>query len=284
MLQNAIMSPRLWDSLQKATEGTVLLATSKGTYLRLDGDILLLTDRAFGLFPLGIGMESYGALAEGLSPAPGQRVRLAYGALTFPGGTLSLRPEVPEEPGWNGRLSPKALAECAEALPALSNRRSMARLLPALLGKRPVPEGALFEAGYTGLERFWNASDGASAAEAAVGLLGLGNGLTPSMDDVLLGYLYVLLRRGRTRPVTEALRRVLSNAAGRTNDISAAFLKAAALGEPFQRLENLLRGLSGEIPLELSPMLEVGGSSGSEIAMGALLAALRISSAPEYSG
>ncbi len=281
MLQNAVMSPGVWESLQKSGEGMILLVTSKGTYLRIESNIFLLTDGSFGAFPLGIGVENYPALRESLAPVPGQKFRLDHGSLRFPRGILSLKPEAPDFPVWNGRFSRQAVTACAEALPAVSNSRSIARLLPALLENRPLPEGALFRVGLAGLRRFWNAADPDSAAEAATELLGLGNGLTPSMDDVLLGHLYVLRRRAGKHPVTAALEQVLTDAAGRTNDISAAFLKAVAMGEPFQRLEQLLRGLSGEIPLELSPMLEVGGSSGSEMVLGALLAALRLRPAPE---
>lgn len=283
MLKNAILSPNVWERLQKSAEGVVLLVTSKGTYLRVGSDILLLTDRDFGLFPLGIGIGNYAALAKSCSLSAGQRFRLAQGTLTFPGGILCLKPEVLNNPNWNGQFSRKSLAVCAETLPALSNRRSMAQLLPALLRDQPVPEGALFQSGYASLRRFLDASDGDSVTKAATALLGLGNGLTPSMDDVLLGHMYVLLRCAGTHPVTAALRQVLVHAAGRTNDISAAFLKAVAMGEPFQRLEQLLRGLSGEFPPDLTPMLEVGGSSGSEMALGALLAAFRIHRVPKRS-
>ena len=104
-------------------------------------------------------------------------------------------------------------------------------------------------------------------------LLGLGIGLTPSMDDRLLGMLYGLLRSPSQQALAAVLRQaIISHAPSRTNAISAAYLEAVASGGCFERLDHIIETLSSNSPINIAPLLEIGSSSGSEMLLGLLLA------------
>jgi hypothetical protein len=77
----------------------------------------------------------------------------------------------------------------------------------------------------------------------------MGIGLTPSLDDVLLGLLYTLKRIAPDWMSTRYLVEVIKEYAPEfTNDISAAYLLAVADGAPFQRLDDVLSALSEDMP------------------------------------
>ena len=97
-------------------------------------------------------------------------------------------------------------------------------------------------------------------------LIGLGPGLTPSGDDYLGGILIALRWVGRGAQADSLWRWLEPRLAGRTGELSAAHLAAAAAGEAHEALHGLLEDLSAwEVP-DLHPALArldaVGHSSG----------------------
>ena len=109
------------------------------------------------------------------------------------------------------------------------------------------------------------------------GLLGLGVGLTPSADDVMMGMLYVFLefydRIGDTaKAFVDELPTLCENL---TNSVSTSYIKAMRNGDVYERAERVLLGLCGELPLEIAQLTEVGGSSGGEMLLG-MLCALKV--------
>lgn len=116
------------------------------------------------------------------------------------------------------------------------------------------------------------------ALAAARGLVGLGVGLTPSGDDVLLGWFGSLRLLGGVRdplPVAGAVAARLAGAvAGRTTLVSEMFLVAGLEGEVSELLYDFVAALVGSDPLrqgDVERLLVYGGSSGVEIALGAAL-------------
>jgi hypothetical protein len=65
---------------------------------------------------------------------------------------------------------------------------------------------------------------------------------------------------------------VFREAEHRSNQISAAYLKAVAQGAPFERMERVYRGFCGEEPLKIEYLTQIGSNSGSEMLLGMLLA------------
>jgi hypothetical protein len=117
-------------------------------------------------------------------------------------------------------------------------------------------------------------TDGEALFSCISGLLGLGTGLTPSADDVLLGMLYAFRALGVNAPKTSsAFGEIIAELADTlTNRVSAAYLHAIIDGARFERMEQLWLGLSGVKALDISVLTEIGSNSGSEMLLGVLLA------------
>ena len=106
-----------------------------------------------------------------------------------------------------------------------------------------------------------------SAAAALRRLIGLGLGLTPGGDDFLCGVLAGLILAGLSRhPFSRALSAQISGHLTDTNDISAAFLHCALLGQ-FSLAVNHLTVLPSPDEI-LSAFCEIGHSSGTDTLCG----------------
>jgi Protein of unknown function (DUF2877) len=107
-----------------------------------------------------------------------------------------------------------------------------------------------------------------SDAEAAMALLGRGDGLTPSGDDVLAGWMVARYATGRAlTPVVDV---VLTEAADRTTRLSATLLRRAAEGEAIRVCRDLLLSLrSGSgVDEARDRLLRIGHTSGAALAVG----------------
>ena len=117
------------------------------------------------------------------------------------------------------------------------------------------------------------APDGIDDPAVARQLLGRGDGLTPSGDDVLAGYLVAAAAYRLPADNLRAL--VQAEAPQRTTTLSAALLRHAAAGEAIPQVGGLLDALRGARPLRaaLADLLDVGHTSGAALAAGVLVAA-----------
>lgn len=118
------------------------------------------------------------------------------------------------------------------------------------------------------------------AHTAIAGLVGLGSGLTPSGDDLLVGYLAGLwcTARGRKDRVKflSGLGKAVVRLSRRTNDISRTYLYHAARGQVSRRLATLARAISrgmrsGRLLGAVEAAMQVGHTSGLEAVTGLLL-------------
>ncbi|KQL45783.1 hypothetical protein AN963_12105 [Brevibacillus choshinensis] len=113
------------------------------------------------------------------------------------------------------------------------------------------------------------------AHEHSIGLVGLGPGLTPSGDDFLTGLfsVYHMPNIPRCLPHSFFAEIVLASAQ-RTNEISFMMLKKAAIGhvrESIVRLlQSIISGTTEEVVLSLGHVLNIGSSSGTDMALGLL--------------
>jgi len=108
------------------------------------------------------------------------------------------------------------------------------------------------------------------------GLVGLGIGLTPSGDDVLLGLISLLKSVPVQLWIVDRFSRLIGDMAReRTNRISAAYLIHASRGEVSERVGKfvmaILSGPNNALFDELMNMLHYGHTSGIEIVFGVLL-------------
>lgn len=123
------------------------------------------------------------------------------------------------------------------------------------------------------------ANDLAAFEVAALRVLGLGLGLTPSGDD-FIGAIFFALAHA-PRPAWQAAlpplrRRVLAAAEHATNPISAALLQDLMAGASYRVLHELLSALQSGSPQAITEarnaLLRVGASSGADLLAGLLLA------------
>lgn len=118
------------------------------------------------------------------------------------------------------------------------------------------------------------------ALKHAVSLIGLGPGLTPSGDDFLVGLFTTFHLNGsylsQHKEFCKEIEKVAKTA---TNDISYMALKKASDGKVRESIitliEVLLTGEKEELILSLNNVLNIGSSSGTDIALG-ILAGLEI--------
>lgn len=114
---------------------------------------------------------------------------------------------------------------------------------------------------------------------AALRVLGLGNGLTPSGDDFVGGILYALThspRQAWTADLPDVKRQIHLAAKNLTNVISAALLDDMMAGNSFSALHDVLIALnnqdSAEIDVSCLKLLNIGANSGADMLAGLLLA------------
>lgn len=112
-----------------------------------------------------------------------------------------------------------------------------------------------------------------NALKHALSLIGLGPGLTPSGDDFLVGLFTILnLKNSPYYEQRSFCEDVLMKAKHLTNDISYAALKKAAHGKVRESIIYLVASLIGgneeDLNLSLNKVLNIGSSSGTDIALG----------------
>jgi hypothetical protein len=215
--------------------GRVLARLSTSTYLTVDEEIVWLGGADATLHPR--------AILATPSPRPERdEIRLEVGALT---------PWWPPPPA-PARVTASELSTSWRALtvPALGTPGGFGVLLAGEPPAFPL-DGARGEA--EALARACARDDPAAAAEAAVTLLGLGGGLTPSGDDYVGGALFARAWIGRARPDDagawrRAAERVVAAAATRTHPISAALLADLAAGASWAPLHELIDALAAGTP------------------------------------
>jgi hypothetical protein len=213
---------------------TQLFAVMGGGAYLAAGDVTLWAGSA------GAPLHGRAVLLEGALPSAWHAVRLAFD------GIAPWRPDFPGSvAGGAGMLGGRAAA-LAGWLARTEQPRGLATLLAGtephfpLHGARPLCCAFIARA---------CSPDNGGAAEAALPLLGLGPGLTPSGDDFVAGALLALRLLEMADPVrartVDALGASLRRAAERrTNRISAVLLGDASRGQSFAPMHALLAALA----------------------------------------
>jgi Protein of unknown function (DUF2877) len=129
------------------------------------------------------------------------------------------------------------------------------------------------------------------AARAIAALIGCGPGLTPSGDDLIVGFLAGLWTTASDVPAKRMFRQALCAAvaagAGATGDISRAYLTHATCGRFAEPLAMLAAGIGdgapiGQIERLTDAALRVGHSSGRDGVLGLLLGLAACSAQPVW--
>lgn len=276
--------------------GTHVIAVMTGAfYAALPGGALICVgSRRLGEGPLNVELD--GAPGDTLGVEHGMDGRVESGVLrlgcqfamnTRSGATWT----PPDLPPFDARLVRLSLHRLrASAI----GRVPADGLAPIVLGDRPAaPLSPLWRAASGPFEQL---DQGLSIAvfrgiwpdvtlAAALRLLGLGPGLTPSGDD-FLGGVMLALSAGRRANLSHSLWRAIEpRLAELTSPISAAHLRAAAegmaAGPLHDMLANLLRGGADDLEAGLCAIATVGHTSGWD-ALSGLVLGLRALSEPEH--
>ena len=198
--------------------GEVCALLRRGFYLRFPGGrFSRIGDAALGGGPLN-------ALVEAL-----------------PGATLGQRFTVDTahaEP-WKPPDCTGAFPENAGAIARAAAGRAPAQGLGGLIAGSHNPLSVHAQPALEALER-WLVGNALSAEAEA--LIGLGPGVTAPGDDYLGGVLVALRLAGRGAQAASLWRWLAPRLAGRTREISAAHLAAAAAGEAQEALHQVLNG------------------------------------------
>ncbi|MDR7418833.1 MAG: DUF2877 domain-containing protein [Armatimonadota bacterium] len=247
-------------------------------YLDVGGRVVAVASGPGARGPLAIVVRDLAALQPVAAGAP---VRIVNGALELGHGEVVLAaaplwdPALPVLPGAARTYAPAmrtVIATLSEYAPAASLApllhptgeqagRAHGHLLARCRASLSTIAGALY--GGDGPERI---------AEAVTAVAGLGSGLTPSGDDLLMGILHALTVWPDLAAHTAraALRRATVETAGpRTTRISAAYLEAAAGGlatEPWHDLACALTRGSAHDRLRAAAIgvLALGETSGAD--------------------
>ncbi|MDB5804443.1 MAG: hypothetical protein JWN73_1765 [Betaproteobacteria bacterium] len=198
--------------------------------------------------------------------APAQQMRLAWDSMHPVPASLHARANL------DRAATAQRFAELAHRCRELGEPRGFGQLLVGALP--PFPLDRRVDAA-NALAAAAGADDAETFAEAALRLLGVGGGLTPSGDDFVGAALFTLHHLGidnaRWREAVQALTAATRT---RTHAISAALFDDLAGGESFAPLHDLIGAADATAMLEPARRLTaIGHSSGWDMLCGMIAAA-----------
>jgi hypothetical protein len=274
------------ESLSRNTSSEVVGITSKGIFLKLvDRSIIFLSNNEYGN-PLTINLSSS---PKNLFVQPRDLIHIRDGSLYFENSWMI---NTQQASIWSSQpverpFIPPPQRSLVKAF--LSNLRSMLDQPVVLLDEvlaifEPPSNSLLLDSEIQSALQILikNALTSPSeCVEAIQFFAGRGRGLTPSGDDLLSGWIYMLRRwaisvKHPIEPLQHVLLRAVDN---RTTDISLNLIKAACQGEIDERLLTAFEMMIGTRPVQdklVRNILEWGSSSGVEVCAGFGLGALTI--------
>ena len=148
----------------------------------------------------------------------------------------------------------------------------------AVLDRKAVPKSAYryinseSESRFSGFEAIQRLRDDPSRAKS---LIGLGQGLTPAGDDMLLGFMAIVNHTCENREYVRMLHNAVSDSLHKTAEISAQTLVNALNCDYHELVQNCVRDLceggKEEVYISAASLISMGATSGSDIACGMYL-------------
>ncbi|HLE76822.1 MAG TPA: DUF2877 domain-containing protein [bacterium] len=252
--------------LAESKRGTVLATFARSAYLDLGRSIVAVVASELLNGPINV------VLAD---PAPPFDRLAAGGAVTSMPGGLRLEGWPPIDARDAIRWDPRILRWSAGQLPKVT--ANLETLAGRVLAEVPADHLAhpRIERGLALLRSALGNRSPTELAAASSDLAGLGGGLTPTGDDVLVGVL-VALAALPDRSGGELENAIRDGTAGRTTRISEAYLHAAARAEASEAWHRLLTALAGdrrdEVVAAGRRVLAFGETSGADMLTGFVLA------------
>ena len=266
-------------------DGEILMVNSAGIYVGTNNKVFLICDSSWGYVPAGIAIDDFRGLTNLLNLRSGEGFSYSDGLLKFSSAKLKIVAKyasrrIPQVLRPQKSLIEQAALELAD----LKKTRGLSMLsLPIVLEDQDTEAlsvNPFCERACRGILDLLDALKNENTEKmrnAICGLLGLGVGLTPSADDVMMGMLYVFreLYDGTGDTVRAFVDELPMLCDDLTNAVSASYIKAIYSGDIYERADRVLGALCGEADLKIAELTEVGGSSGCEMLLG-ILCALKI--------
>jgi len=285
ILEGRLANRGLFDFLAAGAPAKVMAAFSGGIYLDFTGKTVMLHDLENGCIPYGIALENFAGKGKAIGLEQGMELYAKGNTLVCEDVGLVIKLFCEDMP--HIRTESRCLAEFAKRVSKCSELsvRSALSVYSACdlnsLSKERIDD-IFAKAAYKGISQLCDAmgSQRPETMETALErLIGLGRGLTPSMDDFICGMLFVMhySRRmwGAKLPWLEELSSAVMRIAPRkTNPFSAAYLVSAAAGEDFSVLRMCIESACDEsFDSKLSRLFKIGSSSGADMLCGMSFAA-----------
>ena len=280
--------------------GLTLAVYDRAVYLKMDGGPIVVIGRAdIGNGPGSILIDYDGSLKNG-RPAfcPDERFETGGGLVKVGGDRIIV--DLLRADGWDPAIAaggihrPAGLGACMEVVKGMVQSRGGGGLVHVLgdLGKcdglSPQERYAEASAAPVVCEKVRSLADALAKDCEAAGrlavrrLIGLGEGLTPSCDDLLVGlagFMYGAsndpLLGAYAKRTTAWLGEELASAEGRTTPVAAHFLSAAGRGRFSERVKDLLEAVfaADEKRMERASerLIEYGATSGIDLMCGMVL-------------
>ncbi len=274
----------LYDRCGSETQLKIVGLFSSAVYFTdPSGQVIVLHDGCYGALPFGIGLENGLTVEKHPETTLDRTATLSGYVLTVPAIEREIRlyyRPIPLPDDAPSLAELRMLADCIREELAYSEK---SELFHYALAWPDLPDRESFSdpfvaAARPGMEKFRNALQNGVETDldaALARLLGLGRGLTPSLDDFLFVFLYTLrvLNRPEDRQLyTLMSEQMLQTADARTNLFSAAYLKAAATRGRFSLLDDCLFSRDPRLCRQaVARLAAVGGSSGTDMLAGMLL-------------
>lgn len=277
------------ETLQRTAEGRIAAAFDRSFYAELGTHWICVGSSSIGSGPLHVLCEGWSSGAF----AVGQRVTVTANVVHVDDAPLASlagapvwTPEPP--PAWTQAQLLAGLRVADRVWDAMPADEGLAALGQTKTPESSPPLLAAAIPGVRALERIAGRAEHspAPADRAALAeLIGLGPGLTPSGDDVLIGALLALASLGRD-DTRDALWAACRSALDRTCDISRAHLQAAARGYGAAVLHDaihaIVSGNTEKVEPALAAVSAVGHTSGRDGMAGALVALRAVSHALKF--
>jgi hypothetical protein len=270
------------------SEGRVVLTTSRSARIATRHGTVTVVDAATGAVPLGVAVPALPDL-RAYGPARGQPSRCADGRLVAGSLTVELAPAEPR----SLRILPATNA-CPSTTAVYALRTAVVELAhpDAGMGRLASPDGSRDNAvqrrarhHLAGLCDALRDGDVARALAAQLPLVGLGEGLTPSGDDVTIGLLAMLwsVDHPARAAFADGCRRA---SPGRTTDVACDLVAHAARGRFVERVQWAVAALLSGEPIRpaAARLAHVGASSGIDTLVGMLAGAIVCSPSPSTRG
>lgn len=276
-------------SQQLASAGSAFVngLSSHGIYIRVSNHQVLFL--SFEKHPGPLTLNLQGDPAPLRLSEPGERVEFTAGQIAFPKQGISMPfttaeiwlPAVLPGHALPGEQRGNALYSIAELIRKNGPHTRITELLPIALGDTHLNdlEHHQYQAHLISLLRACESRDGLQACQALSAFLGLGSGLTPSGDDLVIGFLLCLNRwsgyygsHWETDSLNYGIRKRASEL---TNTISLNLIECACAGLADERLLSALDGIfTGNIePAQCYTLLAGwGNTSGCDALVGLAVA------------